>query len=753
VAGRFVWRAWGRGDQTTIRPAANKRLGESECVSCGACADTCPTGAIIDKDLIADGPTSEIRTVCPYCGVGCELLAYQRDGRIRHVRPAIDAAVNKGHMCVKGRYGWDFAHAADRATQPMIRTDGDWRKVSWDEAIAFVASRLKGIVAEHGPDAVGVLGSSRATNEENYLTQKFARVVIGTNNVDCCARVCHAPTAVGMKLMLGAGAATNSFDDIERAKVILVIGANPTENHPVIGDRINQATRRGAKLIVVDPRRIDLANVATIHLQLHPGTNVALLNAMAHVIVKEGLYDADMAPRRLDNWDGYRQFIDKYSPEAVADLCGIPATLIREAARLYASASPAMCFHGLGVTEHTQGVDGVICLVNLALLTGNIGRAGAGVNPLRGQNNVQGAAHMGCDPQLLTGGTPLSDGRSRFEAVWRTSIPETPGLDLMRMMDAAQEGRLRALWAIGYDVALTNPNMFSTLRALKSIELVVIQDLYLTETANAVGKVFLPACSSFEKEGTFMNAERRIQLVRKVIEPVGESLPDWQIICRLAGAMGRGELFDCKSPQDIWDEIREVWPAAAGVIYPRLERGGLQWPCPAIDHPGTPLLHTDIAEKSRRFELRMVDFLPTGEQASAEYPLILNTGRSLYQFNAGTMSGRSRIAQLQPIDELAISPEDASALDIVTGDQVRVVSRFGEVVMPAHVSRQVRAREAFATFQSPQLMLNRLTSRRRDRITHTPEYKVTAIRVEKMSAARGGKTPKLEVATNSIPET
>ena len=730
LAGRFVWRAWNRGDQTSIRPADGTNLRDSDCVSCGACVDTCPSGALIDKrDLQLAVPTTEVRTVCAYCGTGCELHVATNQSSVISVRPVVDAPVNKGHLCVKGRYGWEFVNAPDRITEPMIREGQQWQRVSWEHAIRFVAERLQATMDQWGPDAVGILGSARATNEENYIAQKFARVVIGTNNVDCCARVCHAPTAAGMKLMLGTGAATNSFDDIELARTIMVCGANPRENHPIVGDRIVQAVRRGADLIVIDPRRIELADHATLHLQPRPGTNIPLLNAMAHTIFQEGLHDPAAADH-IDKWPDFQNFLSDYSPAAVADVCGVDAELIRAAARLYATQKPAMCFHGLGVTEHLQGTEGVMCLVNLALITGNIGRPGAGVNPLRGQNNVQGSAHMGCDPGILTGSVPLAEHRARFEAAWQAPISSRPGLNLLKMMDAAEEGKFKALWAVGYDIGLTNPNTESTLAALRSLDLLVVQDLFLTETARLAGTVFLPACSSVEKDGTFMNSERRIQRVRKAIEPRGESRTDWEIMCQVAGAMGKAKHFAFQDAEEIWNEIRSVWPAGAGITYARLENGGLQWPCPTEDHPGTTILHKEIFADQNRIKLRQIAFLPTPEQTSDEYPLLLITGRALYQFNAGTMTGRSSTAQFQPEDAVQMAPADAERLGIGEGEFVRIRSRYGEIAIKATVTTAVKAGELFATFQSADVFLNRLTSRTRDRFVQTPEYKVTAVRVD-----------------------
>jgi formate dehydrogenase major subunit len=700
-------------------------------VSCGACVDTCPSGALRDKNVIPElVPLSEVRTVCPYCGTGCEMHVSHRDGQLISVRPVMEAPVNKGHLCVKGRYGWNFVHAHDRVTSPLVRRGDAWTSVSWDDAIGLVAGRLREILDRHGPESVGMLGSARATNEENYVAQKFARVVLGTNNVDCCARVCHAPTAAAMKRMLGTGASTNSFDDIESARTILVCGANPTENHPIVGDRIRQAALRGATLIVIDPRRIELADYSGWHLQLRPGTNVPLLNSLAHTIVEEKLYDPHVVPEHIQNWGEFERLITGFSPESVADICGVAAESIRQAARHYATRKPAMSIHGLGVTEHVQGTEGVMCLVNLAVLTGNIGKPGSGVNPLRGQNNVQGSAHMGCEPGMLTGGARLADHRERFEAAWNARIPSQPGLNLLQMIDAAESGRFKALWAIGYDVALTNPNANRTRQSLRSLELVVVQDLFLTETAREVGSIFLPACSSFEKEGTFMNSERRIQRVRKVIEPLGEARTDWEILCDVAGAMGQGQYFNFQSANDIWNEVRAVWPVGAGITYQRLEAGPLQWPCPTEAHPGTRILHTDLFAAGNRVTLQPVEYRPTPETTSDEFPLILVTGRGLYQFNAGNMTGRSLAAAFQPTDLLRVSPVDARRLEIDDGQTVRLRSRYGETKIAVRITDTVRAGELFATFQSPEVWVNRLTGPHRDGVVSTPEYKLTGVRIE-----------------------
>jgi formate dehydrogenase major subunit len=632
---------------------------------------------------------------------------------------------------VKGRYAHAFVHSPDRVTEPMVREGGEWRAVSWDEAIVHVANGLRSAIETHGPDSVGVLASARATNEENYLLQKFARVVLRTNNVDCCARVCHAPSAVALRSVFGTGAATNSFEDIELARTILVCGANATENHPVVGARIKQAARRGAALIVVDPRRIELADYADVHLQPRPGTNLLVLNAMAAAIVEEGLVDDVFVAERVEGLEAFTAHLAAYRPELVADACGVAAGDIRRAARLYATAKPSMAVHGLGVTEHTQGTDGVTAIANLALLTGNVGRRGAGVNPLRGQNNVQGSAHMGCEPDFLTGFTPRSDA-ARFEAVWGAPVPEADGLDAMEMIDAAGDG-IRALWVVGWDIALTQPNMNATGAALDRLDLLVVQDLFFDETARAHATVFLPASSSFEKDGTFMNGERRVQRVRRAISPRGAAKSDWEIVCLVAAAMGHAHHFTYAGPSAIWDEVRAVWPPGAGLDWERLDgAGGLQWPCPTTDHPGTAFLHASEfgVGVGRAATLRPITYRATPEQTDADHPFVLVTGRALEQFNAGTMTGRSTTVRLRPTDLLEIAPGDAGRLGIADGDDVRVVSRYGSAVLPAEITPRVARGELFATFNDPRRAVNRLTGPHRDPHTHTPEYKVTAVRVE-----------------------
>ncbi|HTR50296.1 MAG TPA: formate dehydrogenase subunit alpha [Kofleriaceae bacterium] len=733
LQGQDVWHAVERDGRLRLVADTDVPLGHSSCVACGACADACPTGAIEDRSLLALGrPERFTRTTCPYCGVGCELEVGTRGDRIVQVRPSRDAVVNKGHACVKGRYAFAFVDAPDRITAPMVRGPTGWREATWDEAIAFVAERLTAVRAARGPDAIAILGSARATNEENYLAQKLARVVIGTNNVDCCARVCHAPSAAALAAMFGTGAATGCFDDIELASTIVVVGANSTESHPVIGARIRQAARRHAELVVIDSRRTELAAFADLHLQPRLGTDIPLLHAIAHVIFEEDLLDHAFVGARVTGLDELQRCVEPWSPERASRICGLDAAKIAEAARRIAASGPVLFFHGLGATEHVQGTETVQCIANLALLTGNVGLPGTGVNPLRGQNNVQGAAHMGCEPHRLTGYVPIEAARERFEQTWGAKLPTSDGLDLIEMIDAADRGELAALWAIGYDVLLTNPDANRTRRALGNLDLVIVQDLFMNETARELAHVILPACSSYEKDGTFMNAERRIQRVRAAVTPRGPSRADWQILCAIATAMGHAREFAFASPCEIWDEIRRVWPAGGGITYERLEHAGLQWPCPSEDHPGTQRLHATAFATSATAPLHAAEYQSSREQPDREHPFVLNTGRRLYQFNAGTMTGRTENQQLQPEDVVEISSIDAGRIGIRSGDRVQLVSRYGQAELAAAISDRVREGELFATFHTAAVFLNHLTGPGHDAITNTPEYKRTAVRIQRI---------------------
>lgn len=728
LQGDKVWHEVERGAKSHIVPKQGALLSEGGCVACGACVDTCPTAALVD--VRTGTPDHWTRTTCTYCGVGCELDIGVAAGQIVTTRPSMSSAVNKGHACAKGRYGMDFVRSPDRIIQPQFRGPAGWRPVNWETALDACATALGETVSAFGPNSVGVLASSRSTNEDSYLAQKFARLVIGTNNVDCCARVCHTPTAAAMKAILGAGAATNSFDDLERAATILVSGANPVECHPVIGARIRQQKLRGdARLIVIDPRQTALAEIADIHLSLQPGTDIPLQNAIAHTILAEDLYDEEFIANRVDDFQAYAAHVAVWTPERAADVCKVPADLIRAAARLYAVERPGYCAHGLGVTEHVQGTEGVMGLVNLALITGNIGRPGAGINPLRGQNNVQGTAHMGCDPGILAGAQGLKEARPAFEAAWGNSLPSDRGLNLMEMIDAAQSGNLKALVVIGYDIAATLANESEVRQALAKIDPIIIVDLFMTETALQFGHYFLPAASALEKDGTFMNAERRIQRIRKVLDPPGAARADWDIICALAARMGYRDAFSYSSPEAIWNEIRSLWPDAAGIQYDRLDQAGLQWPCPDTTHPGTEVLHQTAFGHGPKARLRRLSWHASPEIADSRFPLLMTTGRNLFQFNVGTMTRRTANQQLRPTDRLDISPADGEVLGLSEGESARIESRYGSAELPVHIDAGLPEGRVFSTFHDPARHINRVTSPHRDRMVGAPEYKLTAVRV------------------------
>jgi formate dehydrogenase major subunit len=730
LQGESVWHVLGRGSDVRISTEGDVPLLESPCVGCGACVDTCPTAALTDAGAwLLPAPTAWTRTICPYCAVGCELDVGVTDNRIVATRPVLDAPSNKGHLCVKGRYAHAYVDAADRITHPHLRRNGHWHAAGWKDALAFAGDGLRRIVLEHGADAVGVLGSARATNEENYLIQKFARVAIGTNNVDCCARVCHTPSAAALKRMLGTGAASNSFDDIEQAASFLVVGANALENHPVVGARIRQHVRGGARLVVVDPRRTGLAEIADVHLALRAGTNVPLFNALANVMFAEDLVDREFLSARVDGVTELAEFVAAWTPERAAAICALAAEDIRKAARIYAGDRPAMCLHGLGMTEHVQGTEGVMALINLALLTGNLGKPGTGVNPLRGQNNVQGAAMMGCDPGTLTGSASVADAHARFANAWGVALPHTHGLNVLGMIDTARAGRLKALYVIGYDVFASLANAHETAAALSALDLVIVQDLFLNETAHAFAHVFLPAVSSFEKNGTFMNSERRVQRLHAALKPRGMALNDAEIICRLAAELGHANQFPQAQAEAVWNEIRELWPAGAGISYQRIAEHGLQWPCVDELDPGTAVLHQASFAHGRRATLERIDYRPTDERTDDDYPFLLTTGRVLHQFNVGTMTGRTPQNVLRATDTLDMHPYDARQLGLRDGMPIRIASRFGESVLPLRITDKVAPGQLFTSFHDPARGLNRVTGPLRDSITGAPEYKVTAVRV------------------------
>jgi formate dehydrogenase alpha subunit len=633
--------------------------------------------------------------------------------------------VNRGQLCVKGRYAHAFARHPERLTSPLIRKGGVLTTVSWPEAIDYVSSellRLRGRVA--------ALSSSRCTNEENYLVQKWFRAGLGSHDIDCCARVCHAPSAAGMRRSLGTGAATNSLADIERANLFLVCGSNTTVSHPVTGARIKQAVLSGAKLVVVDPRRTELAALADVHLQLRPGSNVPLFNALASVLVEEGLINRSFLSERTDGFEDYAEFILRHGPEQAEALTGIPAELVRRAARLYGRATHPMQVHGLGMTEHFQGSEGVMLLCNLALLVGALGREGVGVNPLRGQNNVQGAADMGCQPDLLTGYSDPNDPAvvERFTRVWGRALPEHKGRTLPKMYQGIRDGSVAGMFILGEDVVQTDPDANQVRADLASLELLVVQEIFLSETAK-LAHVVLPGASFLEKDGTFTNGERRIQRVRKALEPPGQARADWEILCQLMGATGYPQTF--RHPSEVMDEIAQLAPQFAGVSYARLGPDGLQWPVPSADHAGTPILHRDSFPQGRA-KLMRVEYVPSPSLAGLGPKLLLVTGRALEHYNSGSMTRRSRNRELLPEDRLQIGAGDAARHGISDGDRVAVKSAFGEACGVAEISDEVAPGTLFMTFHFPESGANNVTSDVVDRLADCPEYKLTPVEVRRV---------------------
>jgi formate dehydrogenase alpha subunit len=725
LQGQFVLATLGRGRETRIGWGEHAFV-ETACVSCGACAAVCPTGAISDIDRLRAAALAEertVRTTCSYCGVGCQLLAHVAADDVVRIDGA-PSRVNHGQLCVKGRYAHAFTRHRDRLTTPLLRQNGVLTPVGWPEAIAYVAAelaRLRGRVA--------ALSSSRCTNEENYLVQKWFRAGLGTHDVDCCARVCHAPSAAGMRRSFGTGAATNSLADIELADLFLVAGSNATVSHPVTGARIKQAVLAGAKLIVVDPRRTELAELADVHLQLRPGTNVPLFNALAAVLVEEGLVDRGFLAERSQGFEQYATFIAQQTPERMEALTGIPPELVRQAARLYGRAARPMQVHGLGMTEHYQGSEGVMLLCNLAILVGAVGREGVGVNPLRGQNNVQGAADMGCQPDLLTGYADPKDPAviERFTRVWGRALPERPGRTLPKIYQGIRDGSVAGMFILGEDVVQTDPDANRVRADLCSLELLVVQEIFLSETAK-LAHVVLPGASFLEKDGTFTNGERRIQRVRKALEPPGQARADWQVLCDLMAATGYPQSYE--EPAQIMAEIAQVAAQFRGVSYARLDGDGLQWPVPSLDHPGTPLLHRDTFPNGPA-KLMRVEYLPSPSLADSADKLLLITGRALEHYNSGSMTRRSPNRLLLAEDRLQIHPDDAARYGLVDGDGVIVTSRFGQATAIADVGDEVAPGTLFMTFHFPDSTANNLTSDVTDRLADCPEYKLTPVEIRR----------------------
>jgi formate dehydrogenase major subunit len=735
VQGTFALTIEGRGFDSKVSAGGLDFL-SSDCVSCGACVQACPTATLEEKTVVDLGmPNRTVITTCAYCGVGCSFKAELKGAELVRMVPYKDGGANEGHSCVKGRFAFGYATHPDRRLSPMVResiTD-EWRTVSWDEAIRTVATKMRDIQQKYGTGAIGGITSSRCTDEEVYVVQKMVRAAFGNNNVDTCARVCHSPTGYGLKQTFGTSAGTQDFKSVDQADVIVVIGANPTDAHPVFASRMKQRLRKGAKLIVIDPRRIGLVRSphieAEYHLPLRPGTNVAMVNAFAHVIVTEGLVNNEFVASRCEDYQPWAEFIalPENSPEALEEITGVPAADVREAARLYATGPNSAIYYGLGVTEHSQGSTMVMGMANLAMVTGNIGRDGVGVNPLRGQNNVQGSCDMGSFPHELPGYRHVSDENVRdiYEKLWGTPILPEPGLRIPNMFDAAIDGTFRALFVQGEDIAQSDPNTQHVTAALSAMDLVVVQDLFINETAR-FAHVFLPGTSFLEKDGTFINAERRINRVRPVMKPkTGKH--EWEIVCEIAQAMGYPMHYDNTS--QIMDEIALTTPTFSGVSFELLDKvGSVQWPCNENAPMGTPIMHMETFVRGKgRF--MPTNYVPTKERSTRKYPLILTTGRILSQYNVGAQTRRTANVTWHPEDTLEIHPHDAEVRGINDGDRVSLASRVGQTSLHARISDRMPVGVVYTTFHHPVTGANVVTTEHSDWATNCPEYKVTAVQV------------------------
>jgi formate dehydrogenase major subunit len=731
-----------RGFDSKVSASQDQPFMDSECVSCGACVQACPTATLSENSLIEKGQAEHsLVTTCAYCGVGCSFRAEMQGEDVVRMVPNKDGHANHGHSCVKGRFAIGYATHPDRIVKPMIRSNiaDPWREVSWEEAISYAASELKRLQVKYGRDSIGGITSSRCTNEETYLVQKLVRAGFGNNNVDTCARVCHSPTGYGLKQTMGESAGTQDFDSVMKADVVFIIGANPTDGHPVFASQMKRRLREGAQLIIADPRRIDLVRTphieAKYHLSLRPGTNVALINSLAHVVVTEGLVKEDFVRERCDveSFEKWRAFVanPQHSPEAMESVTGVPAASVRGAARLYAKAGNGAIYYGLGVTEHSQGSTMVMGIANLAMATGNLGREGVGVNPLRGQNNVQGSCDMGSFPHEFPGYRHVSDVsvRQSFEAAWGVSLASEPGLRIPNMFEAALDGDFKGLYIEGEDIAQSDPNTQHVTAALSAMECIIVQDLFLNESAK-FAHVFLPGSSFLEKDGTFTNAERRISRVRRVMKPKS-GYADWEITQLLANAVGFPMAY--KHASEIMDEIARLTPTFTGVSFELIDRlGSVQWPCNAQHPEGTPTMHVGTFVRGKgRFLL--TDYVPTSEKVNAKYPLILTTGRILSQYNVGAQTRRTENTRWHEEDRLEIHPHDAEHRGVVEGDWVGIASRAGETVLRARVTERVQPGVVYTTFHFPESGANVITTENSDWATNCPEYKVTAVEVTRVS--------------------
>jgi len=722
----------GRGFKAKIATPFDQLIRGTNCVSCGNCVSVCPVGALLPKTKVRVRAfeTKKVPTTCTYCGVGCQLELQVKDDTVVGAQPLYGEA-NKGLLCVKGKFGYNFINHKDRLTKPLIRKDGVLTEASWEEAIGLIADKISTIKAESGPDALAGLSSARCSNEDNYVFQKMVRAAFGTNNVDHCARLCHASTVAGLAITLGSGAMTNSIAEAADQDVVFVTGSNTTETHPVIGSLIRQAKKKGAKIIVAEPRRIPLCREADVFLQIKPGTNVALFNGMMNVIISEGLQDQKYIDERTEGYEQLVEVVKDYTPEVVAEICQIDAEELKKAARLYAKADKAGIYYAMGVTQHSTGTEGVMGTSNLALLCGKIGKYGCGVNPLRGQNNVQGACDMGCLPTDFPAYQKVFNdaAREKFEKAWGVSLDRKPGLTVTEIMNAVEAGSVRGLYIMGENPMMSDPDLNHVKHALENCEFLVVQDIFLTETA-ALADVVLPGCTFAEKDGTFTNTERRVQRIRKAIPCVGESKTDFEILSDVMAALGYENSFH--TAEEVFAEMATVTPSYGGMSYQRLEKGGLQWPCPTADHPGTPILHVGKFSRGERALFKPAPYRPSAETPDAEFPMIFTTGRILYHYHTSTMTGRVEgLMNISGRSYVEINPADAAKLDILSGDSVKVSSRRGGVLAEARVTDIVPEGVLFMPFHFADGPANMLTNTAIDPTAKIPELKVCAARIEK----------------------
>ncbi len=716
-----------------VSTAFEMPLNDSTCELCGQCISTCPTGALYERAAEGKGQAKDLtrtRTTCPYCGVGCQIdLNVNGANEIVRVTSPVGVVPNNGNLCVKGRFGMEFVKSDKRLTTPLIKRNGTFEKATWDEAMTLVAARLNETKSQFGPDSIGGLSSAKCTNEENYVFQKFIRAAVGTNNVDHCARLCHASTVAGLAKAFGSGAMTNSIDEIKHAGCIFVIGSNTTEAHPVIGLAIKEAVvKNDAKLIVADPRGIDLVRFAAVHLAHKPGTDVALINAMMNVIVSEKLHNEPFIRERTEDFAALAEMIRDFTPEKAEAITTVPAEAIRQAARLYATAGPSSIIYSMGITQHTTGTDNVLTLANLAMLTGNVGKESAGVNPLRGQNNVQGACDMGALPNVYPGYQPVENAlvRAKFQQAWGVTLPERKGLTVVEMMHAVERDQVKALYIMGENPALSDPNLNRTRKAIEKVEFLVVQDIFLTETAESAD-VVLPSVCFAEKDGTFTNTERRVQRVRRAVAAPGQARSDWEILCDAATRMGYPMTYG--SAGQIMDEIALLTPIYGGISFDRLDKVGLQWPCPDRQHPGTTYLHTDRFTRGKG-KFHAVEYKSPAEVPGEEFPFVLSTGRVLYQFHTGTMTRKSRaIHQVSPTGYVEVHAADAERLGIADGQKVEVTTCRGRVTTSAKVTKTIEKGWLFMPFHFQESPANALTHDALDPVAKIPEYKVCAAQI------------------------